>query len=126
MNIAECENCRTRRGRRRKNCEVHSMIIKRVSGFSSKIKGKSTIGLCPVLNKYAMLKIRSSGGYENIIPRFSNDGKFYLPAFILPTDEVPLSMKQVHYEKNDEKYRRDHQKKVREYCTDKSELVLPM
>lgn len=51
-NIAECENCGSRKGRRRKTCDVHSMVIKRVTGFSSKIKGKSTIGLCPVLNKY--------------------------------------------------------------------------
>ena len=63
------------------------MIIKRVSGFSTKIKSKSTIGLCPILNKSANL-------YENIIPRFSADGKHYLPAFILPVD-------QAHYEKND-------------------------
>jgi hypothetical protein len=92
-NIAECENCGSRRGRRRKNCEVHSMIIKRVSGFSTKIKSKSTIGLCPILNKYLLLRIRSANLYENIIPRFSADGKHYLPAFILPIDQVPSSMK---------------------------------
>ena len=69
------------------------MVIKRVSGFSTKIKGKSTIGLCPILNKYNILGIRSTGHYENIIPQFYSDGKYYLPAFILSTDQVPSSMK---------------------------------
>jgi hypothetical protein len=69
------------------------MIIRRVSGFSTKIKGKSTIGLCPVLNKYARVEVRSTGHYEDIVPRFSSDGKYYLPAFVLPVDQVPSSMK---------------------------------
>lgn len=68
-------------------CSVHLLELFPVSS-SCYYKVKQGVRMCPKLNKFCLNHIRKTKNFENSVPYYNRDKKYYTPTFIIEDEQV--------------------------------------